>query len=51
MLGNLQCQVIPLIWIIVGQGSTVLSVGVGGGSFGYFSLIYHFSFPFSVCRR
>ena len=33
----------PTIWMIVGQGSTVLAVGVGGGCLDIFSLIYHFS--------
>ena len=28
---NFQCQGILLIWIIVGQGPTVLAVGVGEG--------------------
>ena len=27
-----------LIWIMVGQGHTVLAVGAGGGCFGYFFL-------------
>ena len=32
-----------LIWIIVGQGPTALTVGAGGVLFGHFSLIYQFS--------
>ena len=32
------------IWIMVGQGPTSLAVGAGGGCFGHFSLVYHFSF-------
>ena len=33
-----------LIWIIVGQGLTVLVVGAGRGCSDIFSLAYHFSF-------
>ena len=40
---NFQCRGVLLIWIIVGQGPTVLAVGASGGSFGHFSLVYHFS--------
>ena len=40
-----QCQGVLLIWIRVGQGSTALAVGAGGGCLDIFSLIYHFSFP------
>ena len=41
---NFQCRGVLLIWIIVGQGLTVLSVGAGGGSLViFFSLLYHFS--------
>ena len=29
MLGNFLCRGVLLIWIIVGQGPTVLSVGAG----------------------
>ena len=32
-----------LIWIIVGQGPTVLAVGAGGGGLDIFSFLYHFS--------
>ena len=32
-----------LIWIIVGQGPTVLAVGAGGGCLDIFSSIYYFS--------
>ena len=31
VLSNFQCPGILLIWIIVGQGPTVLSVGAGDG--------------------
>ena len=36
----------PLIWITVGQGSTALAVGAGGGCLDIFTLIYPF-FPLS----
>ena len=36
----------PTIWITVGQGPTVLAVGVGGGCLDIFTLIYPF-FPLS----
>ena len=39
---NFQCWGVILIWIIVGQGPTALTVGAGGGCFDIFSLIYHF---------
>ena len=41
---NFQCWGVLLIWIIVGQGPTVLAVGAGGGCLDIFSLAYHFSF-------
>ena len=41
---NFQCRGVLLIWNRVGQGPTALAVGAGGGLFGHFSLIYHFSF-------
>ena len=34
----------PIIWIIVGQGRTVLAVDAGGGCSDIFSRAYHFSF-------
>ena len=44
--GTIQCQVVLLVWIMVGQGHTVLPVGAGGGcSDIFFSVVYHFSFP------
>ena len=44
--GTIQCQVVQLVWIMVGQGHTVLAVGAGGGSSDiFFSVAYHFSFP------
>ena len=41
---NFQCRGVLLIWIRVGQGPTALAVGAGGGWFGHFCLVYHFSF-------
>ena len=38
-----QCRSVLLIWIIVGQGPTALTVGAGGGCLDIFSLVYHFS--------
>ena len=43
VLGNLPVPGRPTIWIIVGQGPSVLAVGAGGGSLDIFSL-YHFTF-------
>ena len=40
---NFQCRGVLLIWIIVGQGPTVLTVGAGGGCLDIFSLVYQFS--------
>ena len=34
MLGNCQCQGVLLLWVIVGQGPTVLAVSEGGGCSG-----------------
>ena len=43
---NFQCQGVLLIWIRVGQGPTVLAVGVGGCSrFGHFFSLLSFPFP------
>ena len=36
----------PTIWIIVGQGSTALAVGAGGGCLDIFTLLC----PFSVSQ-
>ena len=38
-----QCRGVLLIWCIVGQGPTALTVGAGGGCLDIFSLICHFS--------
>ena len=38
-----QCLGVLLVWIIVGQGPSVLAVGAGGGCLDILSLIYHFS--------
>ena len=43
VLGKLPVPGRPTIWIIVGQGLTVLAVGAGGGCLDIFSLVYHFS--------
>ena len=37
-------KIFQLIWVIVGQGPTVLAAGAGGGCLDIFSLLYHFSF-------
>ena len=44
VLGKLPVPGRPTIWIIVGQGPTVLAVGAGGGCLDIFSLVCHFSF-------
>ena len=31
VLSNFQCRGVQLIWIIIGQGPTMVSVGAGGG--------------------
>ena len=43
VLGKLPVPGRPTIWIIVGQGTTVLAVGADGGCLDIFSLVYHFS--------
>ena len=43
MLVKLQCRGVLLFWNIVGQETTALTVGVGGGVWTFFSLVYHFS--------
>ena len=48
---NLQSRSVLLIWIIVGQGSTTLAVGAGGGCLDIFSLVYLFSFLSHFGRR
>ena len=42
-LGYLRVPGRPTIWMIVGQGSTALAVGAGGGCLDIFTLIYLFS--------
>ena len=44
VLGNFWCQGILVIWIMVGQGLSVLAVGGGCGCSDIFSHTYHFSF-------
>ena len=46
VLGKLPVLGRPTIWITVGQGSTTLAVGAGGGCLDIFTLIYPF-FPLS----
>ena len=43
MLGKLPVPGRPTILTTVGQGSTVLAVGAGGGCLDIFTLIYSFS--------
>ena len=43
VLGKLPVPGRPTIWIIVGQGPTVLAVGADGGYLGIFTLIHPFS--------
>ena len=43
VLVNFQYRDVLLIWLIVGQGRTVLAVGAGRGYLGIFTLVYHFS--------
>ena len=40
VLGKLPVLGRPTIWIIVGQGSSALAVGAGGGCLDIFTLIY-----------
>ena len=40
---NFKCRGVLLIWIIVGQGPTALTVDADGQLFEHFSLIYYFS--------
>ena len=43
VLGKLPVPGRPTIWLIVGQGPTVLAVGAGGGCLDIFTLIYLYS--------
>ena len=43
VLGKLPAPGRPTIWMIVGQGPTVLAVGAGGGCLDIFTLVYPFS--------
>ena len=48
--GTIQCQVVLLVWIMLGQGNTMLAVGAGGGSSDIFflsSIIFLFLLPLS----
>ena len=42
VLGKLPVPGRPTIWMIVGQGPTVLAVGAGGGLFGHFYALLSF---------
>ena len=43
VLGKFPVPGRPTLWIIVGQGPTALSVGVGGAIWTFFLLYRHFS--------
>ena len=47
---DFQCRGVLLIWIVVGQGPTVLAVGTGGGLFGHFfsGLLFLSSYSLSL---
>ena len=45
---NFQCQGVLLIWNRVGQGPTVLAVGMGGGCLAIFFSRLSFLFSFSL---
>ena len=49
---NFQCRGVLLIWIIVGQGPTALTVGAGGGGLEFLlsSIISIFFLPLSGRR-
>ena len=47
--GTIQCQVVLLVWIMVGQGHTVLAVGAGGCSSDIFFYRLSFLFSSSLC--
>ena len=52
VLVNFQCMDVLLIWIILGQGPTVLAVGAGRCCLNiFFSLAFHVSFLFVSARR
>ena len=45
MVRRFPCRGVLLMWIIVGQGPTVLAVSAGRDCLDiFFSLVYHFSF-------
>ena len=50
VLGKLPVPGVLLLWISVGQGPTALAVGAGAGCLDIFSLIYRFSFLFSLSQ-
>ena len=49
--GYLLCRVVPLIWIKVGQGLTVIAVCAVWGCSDIFSLAYHFLFFLPLSGR
>ena len=48
VLGKLSVQDVLLIWIIVGQGPTVLAVGAGEGCLDSFLSSFSLFFPLSL---
>ena len=48
-VGTIQCQVVLLVWIMIGQGHTVPAVGAGGGSSDIFFCRLSFFFSSSLC--
>ena len=48
VLGKLSVPGRPTVWIVVGQGPTVLVVGAGGGYLEIFTLVYPFLSSFSL---
>ena len=47
--GTIQCQVVLLVWIMVGQGHTVLAVDAGGAVRIFFFCRLSFFFSSSLC--
>ena len=43
VLGSLPVPGRPTVWMVVGQGSTALAVGVSGGCLDIYTLLYLFS--------
>ena len=51
VLGKLPVPGRPTIWMIVGQGPTALTIGAGGGLFGYFYSHLFFLIFLPLCGR